>query len=213
MSADPEMKQAHYASQKGEVVLRPHDYDGIREYDQTMPNWWLAIFFATHIFFVGYWLLYYQFGYFRSDVDVIDTALAKIEETKAKELQEMLAKLDDKALITVWAADNAVVAAGRETFSQNCIACHGQDLSGKIDLGGGQSVALPGLPLTDGVWKYGAKPMDVFKLIHDGTPAESSGHNGARMEAWGQKMAPMKIAELTAFLIRENPKDFPSAGQ
>lgn len=213
MSADPEMKQAHYASQKGEVVLRPHDYDGIREYDQTMPNWWLAIFFATHIFFVGYWLLYYQFGYFRSDAVVIDTALAKIEETKAKELQEMLAKLDDKALITVWAADNAVVAAGRETFSQNCIACHGQDLSGKIDLGGGQSVALPGLPLTDGVWKYGAKPMDVFKLIHDGTPAESSGHNGARMEAWGQKMAPMKIAELTAFLIRENPKDFPSAGQ
>ena len=55
--------------------------------------------------------------------------------------------------------------------------------------------------------------MDIFKLIHDGTPAESTGHNGARMEAWGQKMAPMKIAELTAFLIRENPNDFPAGAE
>ncbi len=213
MSHDPEIKEAHYASGNSRVVLRPHDYDGIREYDQLLPNWWLVIFFVSHLFFVGYWLLYYQFGYFRNDGDVITEQLATIEKAKAKELEDMLAKLDDSALVNVWAKDDAVVAAGRETFAANCVACHGQDLSAKIDIGGGQSVALPGLPLTDGVWKYGAKPMDVFKLIHDGTPADSAGHNGAKMEAWGQRFSPMKIAELTAFLIRENPKDFPAPGQ
>lgn len=206
-SSDPD-RPKEYATRKGEVLLRPHSYDGIREYDQMLPNWWVFIFYSSIAFFLGYWLLYYQFGWFRSDGDVIDVHMARIEKVKAKELQEMLAKLDDKALAAVWAVDPAVVAAGRETFMANCVACHGADLKGSIDVGGGQSVPLPGLPLTDGVWKYGAKPMEIFKLIHDGTPADSAGHNGAKMEAWGQKFPPMKIAELTAFLLHENPTEF-----
>jgi hypothetical protein len=31
------------------------------------------------------------------------------------------------------------------------------------------------------------------------------------MEAWGQKMAPLQIAQLTAYLIHENPQDFAKA--
>lgn len=199
-----------YATEKGEVLLRPHEFDGIQEYDQMLPNWWLVIFFSSLIFFIGYWITYYQFGWFRSDEDTVNHQLALISEAKQKELEAMLAKLDDKTLITQFAADDAVVAAGRETYMANCIACHGQDLHAKIDLGGGESVSLPGLSLTDGAWKYGPKPMDVFKIIHDGTPAESPGHNGARMEAWGQKLPPMRVVELTAFIIHENPKDFPA---
>jgi cytochrome c oxidase cbb3-type subunit III len=208
MSADPETPRAEYASKKGEVVLRSHEYDGIQEYDQMLPNWWLFIFLGSLAFFVGYWVLYYNFGFFHDDQEVITRKIAQIEEVKAKELDEMLAKLTDDALINQWATDDTVVAAGKEIFLSNCIACHGQDLSAKIDIGNGQSVSLPGLPLTDGVWKYGSKPMDIFKLINEGTPANSTGHNGAKMEAWGQKMPPLQIAQLTAFLIRENPKDF-----
>jgi len=123
----------------------------------------------------------------------------------------MLAKLDDNALVNQWAKDDQVVAKGSETFMANCIACHGQDLSARMDVGNGQSIALPGLPLTDGQWKYGSRPMDLFKIINNGTPADSTGHNGARMEAWGQKMAPIKVVELVSFIIRQNPKDFPPA--
>jgi hypothetical protein len=50
--------------------------------------------------------------------------------------------------------------------------------------------------------------MDIFKLINEGTPAESPGHNGAKMEAWGQKIPPIQIAELTAFLISKNSAEF-----
>jgi hypothetical protein len=53
--------------------------------------------------------------------------------------------------------------------------------------------------------------MDIFKLINAGTPPESAGHNGAKMEAWGQKLPPIKVAELVAFIMRQNPKDFPDA--
>ena len=52
MPTDPEMKVAHYATKKGEVVLRPHEYDGIQEYDQKLPNWWLVIFYGSIALFV-----------------------------------------------------------------------------------------------------------------------------------------------------------------
>ena len=209
MSSDPEIKTANYASEKGEVVLRPHEYDGIQEYDQTLPNWWLFIFFATLLAFPVYWLVYYQLGVVQSDEQRVSSEMAKIETSKLKALDEMLAKLDDAALVQQWAADPAAVGAGHDLYQANCIACHGADLTARMDVGNGQSVPLPGLSLKDSEWKYGAKPMDIFRLINAGTPAESPGHNGGgRMEAWGNKLPPLQITQLTAYLISENPEDF-----
>lgn len=213
MSSNPEeVKKAEYAREKGELVLRSHEYDGIQEYDQTLPNWWLFIFYGSLVFFVAYWVAYYNFGLFRDDREVINSKIERIDEMKAKALEDMVASLSDEDLIQTWATNPSVVDAGKQIYLSNCIACHGQDLQARIDIGDGKFVALPGLSLKDGKWKYGAQPMAVFKLIHDGTPADSTGHNGARMEAWGQKMAPLQIAQLTAFLIHENLPDFSAAG-
>ena len=165
MSKEPEIRRAQYAEKEGEVVLREHEYDGIQEYDQKLPNWWLFIFIAANLFFVGYWVAYYQLGWMQSDEKKIQVAMSHIEAAQKKALDEMLAKLNDKALIHEWATDPTRVASGREIFLMNCIACHGQDLAAKIDIGGGQFVNLPGLSLTDGEWKYGAKPMDIFRII------------------------------------------------
>jgi cytochrome c oxidase cbb3-type subunit III len=208
MSDEPEIRRAQYAEKEGEVVLREHEYDGIQEYDQKLPNWWLVIFLAANLFFLGYWIAYYQFGLMPSDEEKIQAAMAKIEAAQKKALDEMLAKLNDDALVNEWATDPVRVASGREAYLINCTACHGQDLAAKIDVGGGQFVNLPGLSLTDAQWKYGAKPMDIFKIINNGTPPESPGHNNAKMEAWGLKLPPVQIAELTAFIISENKAEF-----
>ena len=69
-------------------------------------------------------------------------------------------------------------------------------------------VPLPGLPLNDGQWKFGGKPMDIFKLINEGSPPESTGHNGAKMQVWGQTLSPKQIAEVTAYLITKLPDEF-----
>lgn len=208
MSDEPEIRRAQFAEKEGEVVLREHEYDGIQEFDQKLPNWWLVIFIAALIFFLGYWIAYYQLGWMKSDEAKIQAAMSRIEAAQKKALDEMLAKLNDEALVNEWATDPARVASGREIYLINCTACHGQDLAAKIDVGGGQFVNLPGLPLTDGEWKYGAKPMDIFRLINNGTPPESPGHNNAKMEAWGLKLPPVQIAELTAFIISENQAEF-----
>jgi cytochrome c oxidase cbb3-type subunit III len=208
MSTEPEIKVAEYADGDNKIVVRPHEYDGIQEYDQVLPNWWLFIFFATLLLFPICWLAYYQFGFMRPDSEVIAAKMGEIQKVKARELDAMLAKLDNKVFLEKWSKDPEVVANGREIYLANCTACHGQKLNAKMDIGNGVEVPLPGLSLVDGVWKYGKEPMDSFKLINLGSPPESAGHNGARMAAWGQTLPPMKIVELVAYIMSENPKEF-----
>lgn len=208
MSDEPEIRRAQYAEKKGEIVLREHEYDGIQEYDQKLPNWWLFIFIAANVFFIAYWIAYYQLGWIQSDEEKIRTAMVEIEEAKRDALEQMLKELNDESLVNDWAKNPERVAAGREAYLANCTACHGQDLAARMDIGGGQFINLSGLSLTDGQWKYGDKPMDIFKIIHDGTPPESPGHNHAKMEAWGLKLPPVTVAELTAFIISENAEEF-----
>jgi cytochrome c oxidase cbb3-type subunit 3 len=39
------------------VILRDHVVDGIQEYDQRLPRWWLCILFGMIAFSVVYWLV------------------------------------------------------------------------------------------------------------------------------------------------------------
>lgn len=205
---DPKITRAAFAKEKGEIALRDHEYDGIQEYDQLLPNWWLFIFFAFTIFFFAYWVVYYQFGLTRTDVERLDDRLAVIREVKAAALEELLANLNDDVLVTQLATDVDQLTVGLQVFTTHCVACHGQDLHARMVIGNDQYVNLPGLSLRDGEWKYGSKPMDIFRLIKDGTPSESEGHNGARMLAYGNLLPPTEIAAVTAYILSQNAEEF-----
>ena len=205
MSQEP--KRGHFAKEKGEVILREHEYDGIQEYDQKLPNWWLFTFYGAIVWFVAIWVLYYHTSLFKTDQHVIQQKLAAIQAVKMAELEKTLATLDDSTLVHQWAADNALVGAGEATYLTNCSACHAADLSATM-VAGTTKIPLPGLALNDGQWKFGGKPMDLFKLINAGSPPESTGHNGAKMQAWGQTLTPKQIAEVVAYLISKLPADF-----
>ncbi len=209
MSQDePKITRAAYAKEKGEIALRDHEYDGIQEYDQLLPNWWLFIFFAFTFFFFAYWIVYYQFGLTRTDVERLDDRLAVIREAKAAALEEMLANLDDEILVTQFATDPGQLAVGSQVYTTHCLACHGQDLHARIALGNDQYVNLPGRSLMDGNWEYGSNPMDIFRIINDGSPADSPGYNGAKMEAFGQRLPPTDIAAVTAYILHHNAEQF-----
>jgi cytochrome c oxidase cbb3-type subunit 3 len=152
-------------------------------------------------------VLYYQTGFFKNDQQVIQEKIAAIQAVKMAELEKTLATLDDSKLVHQWAADSALVSAGEATYLTNCSACHAADLSGTM-VAGTTTIPLPGLPLNDGVWKFGAKPMDLFKLINEGSPPQSDGHNGAKMQAWGQTLTPKQVAEVVAYIVAKLPADF-----
>lgn len=207
MSQEP--KRGHFAQEKGEVILREHEFDGIQEYDQKLPNWWLFTFYGAIVWFVVIWSLYYHTSFFKTDQVIIQEKIASVQAAKNAELEKTLATLDDSTLVHKWANDSALVGAGEATFLTNCSACHGADLSATMVVGAAK-IPLPGLPINDGIWKFGGKPMQIFKLINEGSPPESTGNNGAKMQAWSQSLSPKQIAEVVAFIISKVPADFKS---
>ena len=206
MSQDP--KRGHFAKEKGEIILREHEFDGIQEFDQKLPNWWLFTFYAAIVFFVCYWFTYYGTTLVRSPQQAVQDRIFAVQQAKLKELAKTLASLDDSKLVYEWAKDGALVMAGEATFAKNCIPCHGVNLDATQKDAAGKVVNLPGRPLTDHKWNYSGKPMDIFKLINEGTPADSIGYNGAKMEAWGQKLTPIEIAQVISYIITKVPEDF-----
>lgn len=209
MSDTPsEPKRGNFAKHEGEVVLREHEYDGIQEFDQKLPNWWLFTFYGAIILFVVYWFLYYQAHGLKTDREVIMTEMNAIHEKKAKELEATLASLDDQTLINTWAVDQSIIKSGEAIYATYCLPCHGADLSATM-----AGNPLPGRSLIDGVWEYGNKPMDLFKIINQGSPVDAVGLNGAKMQPWGQMLTPKQVAEVTAFIISKNQKEFAAVPQ
>lgn len=206
MSQEP--KRGQFAKEKGEVILREHEYDGIQEYDQLLPNWWLFIFFAFTAFFFIYWIAYYQFGLTRTDTERLDDNLAIIREARAAALEDMLANLSDDILVNQLATDPVQLAQGEQVYLSYCLPCHGPDLKAVSDPGNGQLTPMIGLSLADGEWKYGSAPMDIFRLVNSGTPADSPGHNGARMLAYGDILPATDVAAVIAYILAKNPEEF-----
>ena len=171
-------------------VLREHLYDGIQEYDQKLPNWWLASWYIFIVLFVVYWVLYYQFDFFPEDKDRLEAAVAKIEQKKATELEKLMSSLDNDVLWQM-SQNSTIVSAGKATIEINCVACHGTDLSATMN-----GVKLPGEPLNDATWKYGGKPMEVFAIVKGGSPDATKG-----MVAWEPTLGPKKVAEVVAYVL------------
>jgi len=205
MSQEP--KRGHFAEKEGEIILREHEYDGIQEYDQKLPNWWLFTFYGAIVFFVVHWVLYYHTDFYQSPQAKVVQGILKLQEAKQAELEKTLANLNDSVLVHQWATDPNVVGAGETTYMTYCTSCHGADLSATMQVAG-NVIPLPGLPLNDHDWKFGKSPMRLFQLINDGSPPESTGHNGAKMQAWGQQLSPKQVAEVLSYLINRLPDDF-----
>ena len=204
---NPEPKRGDFAKEKGEIILREHEFDGIQEYDQKLPNWWLFTFYTAIVWFVVQWTLYYHTSLFKDAHQEVKEQVVAVQQAKSAELEKMVATLDDSKLVYEWATKPEVLAAGEATFLTNCTPCHGVDLSATMTAGN-VKVKLPGLPLNDHIWKFGHSPMRLFKLINEGSPPESTGNNGAKMQAWGQQLSPKQIAEVLSYIISKVPEDF-----
>jgi cytochrome c oxidase cbb3-type subunit 3 len=162
-----------------EPQLRPHVYDGIQEFDQKLPNWWLLTLYGTIVFSIVYWFVHYESHFIPSDGDRVDAALSRIEAVRLAALVDML---DDDNLWQM-SRNAAFVAAGRATYQTTCAVCHGANLEGGI-----------GPALTDQAWVHGGRPVEVFRVIHDGVLEKG-------MPAWGAMLGGRKVAEVTAFVM------------
>jgi cytochrome c oxidase cbb3-type subunit 3 len=141
-----------------DVPTRAHAYDGITEFDNRLPNWWLWSFYLACIFSVVYWLHHHSLG----TGDTPQEAYVREQQAAAKALEAQLAAnpVDDEMLRKL-AGEPAFVAEGERIFKDpnQCAQCH--------DVTGG-AFQKAGANLTDDHWIYGSRPLDVYTTIKNG---------------------------------------------
>jgi cytochrome c oxidase cbb3-type subunit 3 len=76
-------------------------------------------------------------------------------------------------------------AAGKAVFEANCVACHGDDGKGKVEMGAPD--------LTDASWIYGGSRQAVFETVWGGR----QGH----MPTWEGRLSPLDRKILALYLV------------
>jgi cytochrome c oxidase cbb3-type subunit III len=163
--------------------LRPHVYDGIQEFDNRLPNWWLWTFYGAIIISVLYWFSWYNADMMEDDMAVLEAQMAKVEEAR-------LAAAGEISNETLWqmSRNPGFVDAGREIYREKCLACHGPDLNA--------GAGLAGVSLVDTEWKWGNQPVSIYAVVADGSPDRMAG-----MQAWIGELGPRKVSQVVAYLL------------
>ena len=175
--------------------LTDHTYDGIQEYDNPMPRWWLWIFWATILFSIVYFLNVPGIGTGAGRIANYERDMAAAK-AKYAALQPK-APVVDAALLLGIAHDPVRLADGKNTFTGTCASCHREDGGGNI-----------GPNLTDHYWIHGGQPMQLFTTVSNGVLDKG-------MPAWSQVYTPEQIVNVVGYVLTlrdTHPKD-PKAPQ
>lgn len=140
--------------------LTDHDYDGIREYDNPMPGWWVAIFWITIVFAAGYFVWYHAPVEGRSIKDSYEEARVADLKKQFKDIGELKPLDTPGEVLAGWAQNEKFTAIGRAIFKSNCASCHGDNAQG-----------LVGPNLTDGKYKNIRVITDIPRVITNGVNA------------------------------------------
>tara|TARA_R110000868_G_scaffold291085_3_gene551440 strand:+ start:19647 stop:20519 length:873 start_codon:yes stop_codon:yes gene_type:complete len=166
--------------EEGELIL-DHNYDGIKELDNSLPPWWLYSFYASIVFAAVYLINFHVFGNNNQYDELAEEyKQAEISIAEYKKNAKDLVDINTVTLLT----DASDLNNGKAIFEQNCIACHMADGGGGI-----------GPNLTDNHWILGGGIKNVFHTISEG------GRDGKGMISWKQSFNPSEIAQVSSYVL------------
>jgi len=175
--------------EEGEIIL-DHNYDGIKELDNSLPPWWLYGFYASILFAAIYLIKYEVLNGDSQKVEYEkEVAAAKIAIEEYKKTAVDL--VDAKTVVAL--TEDGDIKKGAEIFKINCVACHRADGGGAI-----------GPNLTDDYWILGGGIKNIFHTITEG------GRSGKGMIAWKQSLKPSEIQLVASYILTlhgTNPTD------
>lgn len=166
-----------------------HEVDGIEEYDNKLPNWWLYILYGSVVFGFCYWFVYQTAGFANLPAAEYKDEMEKAAAAQAEKAKTMV--VTPEVLATL-AKDKGTLEQGKQVFVQTCAACHRAD-------GGG----LVGPNLTDEFWIHGGAPDKVWKSVSQGVPDKG-------MPAWASQLGPDRVRAVTAYVISLRDTNVPS---
>ena len=172
------------AIEEEEEIILDHNYDGIKELDNSLPPWWLYLFYATILFGVVYLAKYHVFGGDDQVTEYLNEI--KIAERKIQENQSsggVVIKTVD-AESAQYLTDEASLTRGKAIYNFNCASCHAKDGGGGI-----------GPNLTDEYWILGGGIKNVFTTVRDG------GRSGRGMVSWKTTLKSVDIEKVSSYVL------------
>ncbi len=158
-----------------------HTYDGIEEYDNHLPNWWLVTLYGAMVFALVYWFHYQVLHTGPSIAQSYETSVAA-DRRAAVERARRAGTMTDETLVTL-SRDPSAVQTGRAVFGQSCVACHAANGGGGI-----------GPNLTDSAWLHGSRPTRILGVINEGVLARG-------MPAWGPQLGAERVQAVAAYVL------------
>jgi cytochrome c oxidase cbb3-type subunit III len=198
----------------GEVPTTGHSWDGIEEYDNPMPRWWVWVFYACIVWGIGYSIAYPAWPLIHgatpgllhastradvaADIKRFDDANGPI---KAKLVAADLTEVPKDADLMRFAENS-----GAAVFRTNCAQCHGAGANG---------VAGKGYPsLLDDDWLWGGDINAIYTTITHGirntTDPEA---RYSQMPAFGKDdlLEPAQISQVVEFVLQVSGQDHDAA--
>ncbi|MCO7223937.1 cytochrome-c oxidase, cbb3-type subunit III [Pleionea sp. CnH1-48] len=168
-----------------------HAYDGIQEYNNPLPKWWLNLFYITLAFGIGYLILFPGLGKFEGTLGWTKENQWEAEVQQAESVYLPLFKQYENTPVTELVNDELAMDMGRRIFLNVCFACHGSDAAGS-----------PGYPnLTDNDWLYGSTPDIIEESITNG--------RSGQMPPFGQQFNEEQITFLTSYVVSLSGRNAP----
>lgn len=180
-------------SQVRKDELLDHDADGIREYDNSLPRWWLYMFYFTIVLSFGYMIYYHFTGTDRSMLAEYNEQVREGEALK-KEFEKNSPK---KTMSATVLTDAASLAKGQEIFesvNSLCSTCHRPDLGGQV-----------GPNLTDEYWIHGCDLKTIMTNITTGFPEKGMLPYGSTNQLTDEQL--LQVASYILSKKGSNPPD------
>ena len=167
--------------------LLDHDADGIREFDNALPRWWLYGFYFTIV-----WAAVYMVNY-----HVLPTAAfgrqgmaaeyrAEMEVARAAAAARPRGGAGMAPLVALTDADS--LAKGKAIFEgadNVCFSCHRADLGGMV-----------GPNLADEYWLHGCSAQEVAASIRNGYPMK-----GMMPFGTGKTLTDEQVLQVASYVL------------
>ena len=157
---------------EGDPNTTGHEWDGIEEFDNPMPRWWLWVFYATIVWGIGYSIAYPAWPLVSeatsgmlgwSSRAKVEAEIAAVETANAP-INAQLEALELAAIPGHPELEGYAVSAGAAVFKTWCAQCHGSGAAG-----------AKGYPnLLDDDWLWGGTMEDIHTTVSYGIRNEES---------------------------------------
>ncbi len=185
---------------QGDVPTTGHSWDGIEEYDNPMPRWWLIVFYICIGWGLVYSILMPSWPGFSgawpgllgwSTRGQVAEEIAQMQEANA-EIDAQLAAADLTAIGDDPELNQYAVNAGAAVFRTWCAQCHGSGAAGAV-----------GFPnLLDDDWLWGGDIEAIAYTVTHGIRNETDDDaRFSQMPAFGEMLEAGEIAALANYVL------------